>query len=81
MATAALRHDKTLAEIASEHSISPVQAVKWKKQALEGLLSVFEDGCQKKAVSAEEDQKILYEKIGRLEMQLDWLKKCDLDLE
>ncbi len=54
MATAALRHDKTLAEIASEHSISPVQAVKWKKQALEGLLSVFEDGRQKKAVSAEE---------------------------
>ncbi len=36
---------------------------------------MFEDGCQKKAVSAEEDQKILYEKTGRLEMQLDWLKK------
>lgn len=68
VAFAALKGDKTLAELASQFGIHPVQVCEWKKRLLEGAAEVFEDGRRSRAPE-------LYEQIGRLKMELEWLKK------
>lgn len=76
VATAALRNDRTLAEIAEEFELHPLQITKWKKQVLENLPTIFEDGrSPKRKNDLEEEKKTLYEEIGKLKMQLDWVKK------
>jgi putative transposase len=52
-----------------------VQVSQWKKEALEELPSIFGQGRMRSAKEAEEEQSRLYEQIGRLKMELDWLKK------
>jgi transposase len=76
IAIAALREDKTTAELASEFQLHPMQITKWKKQAKDEMAILFEDGRQKKAMNdLEEEKRTLYEEIGRLKVQLDWVKK------
>ncbi len=59
------------------HQLHPTQINLWKKQLLEGAEDVFQDGRSKeaKAVSDEPESAELFEQIGRLKMQLEWLKK------
>lgn len=80
VAMAALKNDRTLAEIATEFEIHPLQIARWKKQAQENLSVLFEDGrCKKGKSDPEEEKKALYEEIGKLKMKLDWVKKkCGL---
>ena len=75
VALEALQERKTLAELASEYDLTPAQISAWKKQALESLPEVF--GSSITALEREHDELTaqLYEKIGRLEMELDWLQK------
>lgn len=77
VALEALRETKTIAEIAQKHKVHPTQINLWKKQLLEGVEDVFQDGRSKetKLSSDEPDMAELYEQIGRLKMQLEWLKK------
>lgn len=77
VALEAVRETKTIAEIAQKHQLHPTQINLWKKQLLESAEDVFQDGRSKeaKAVSDEPDATELYEQIGRLKMQLEWLKK------
>lgn len=76
VALAAIRNDRTLAEIAAEYEVHPIQITKWKKQAIEAFSSLFEDGRRKKGkIDPEEEKKVLYEEIGKLKIQLDWVKK------
>ena len=77
IALEAVRETKTIAEIAQKHQLHPTQINLWKKQLLDGAEDVFQDGRSKesKAVSDEPDSAELYEQIGRLKMQLEWLKK------
>lgn len=70
---AALKENKTLSQIAQEFKIHPPQIVKWKSQAVAGLEEVFEDGRQKKAPDV--DIEALYAQIGKLQSQLEFLKK------
>ena len=75
VALEALRERKTAAELAAEFEVTPNQISTWKRQARESLVEVFgstaeADKAQHEALTAE-----LYEKIGRLEMELGWLKK------
>jgi transposase-like protein len=81
VAKVALRNDQTVKEIASQFEIHPIMVSKWKKLASEGLVSVFEDKrILKKTDDKEEETKRLYEEIGKLKMQLDWLKKkCGIE--
>jgi len=73
VAVAAIKGESTANEIASLYGIHPVQVTKWKKQALEGLPQIFGNG---RAVKAEEDRTAsLYQQIGQLKVELDWLKK------
>ena len=74
VALAALKGDKTINELASQHEIHPTLIHGWKKQLLTGAEGVFASGA--KATGPPEDKSAeLYEQIGRLKVELDWVKK------
>jgi putative transposase len=52
-----------------------MQIAKWRKAALEQLPELFVDGRSRKARNEDADKDALYEEIGRLKMELGWLKK------
>lgn len=72
----ALEGKRTINEIASALEVHPVQVTQWKKLAKESLAELF---SRRKDASAKAEADLmkerLYQKIGRLEMELDWLKK------
>ena len=70
VALEALKGDKSTAELAQIYGVHPTQVTKWKKQLLDQASSVFE-GRQTKAASVDVDE--LYKKIGKLEMERDFL--------
>jgi transposase len=74
VALEALKETKTMAELAQEFKIHPSQIVKWKTQAIQELSTLFEDRRKKKA-APEVDIEILYAHIGKLQSQLEFLKK------
>ncbi len=75
VALEAMKGERTVNEIASEYGVHPVQVGLWKKQAIEGLAEVFRD--HRNGVSKEEEdlKAALYQQIGQLKVELDWLKK------
>ena len=75
VALAAARGDKTFAELASQYGVYPNQISAWKKQLVEGLPELFEDGRKRKRGEEDVEVSHLYEQIGRLQVELDWLKK------
>jgi transposase len=75
VAVAALKEDRTINELASKFDVHATLIHGWKKQLLAGAESIFSDGAKAAAVDAEAVQAELYEQIGRLKMELEWLKK------
>jgi transposase len=78
VALAAVRELETVSQLASVHGVHPTQIHQWKKQLLDGAEGVFSNGPgPKRSGNHEEDCSTaeLYEQIGRLKMQLEWLKK------
>jgi transposase-like protein len=75
VAIEAIRGEKTLNQLGSQFRVHPVQIAHWRKAALEQLEEIFFDGRKRKARDGEVDQDALYEEIGRLKVELDWLKK------
>jgi len=75
VALEALREDQTLNELGQTYGIHPVQISQWKKTLLENAGSIFEGKRGPAAKAAHEDSEHLYSEIGRLTMELDWLKK------
>ncbi|MDR3197952.1 MAG: hypothetical protein LBU34_08810 [Planctomycetaceae bacterium] len=73
-AVAAVRHEKTMSELSSQFQVHPNRIGKWKSHLLDYLETLFQDSCRKKP-NAESDINELYSKIGRLEMENDFLKK------
>jgi transposase-like protein len=76
VALAALKEDRTVNELASKYGVHPTLIHGWKKQLLVGAESVYASGV-KTAVAADLEARTaeLYEQIGRLKMELEWLKK------
>ena len=79
VALAACRGEKTTAQLAAEFSVHAGQVTAWKKQLLEGAPALFEDQRSRRdETAADEDE--LYEQIGRLKMEVEWLKKKAAEL-
>ena len=74
VALAALKENKTLSELAQDFKIHPAQITKWKTQVVQGVAELFEDG-RKKKMAPEVDIETLYAQIGKLQSQLEFLKK------
>jgi len=66
---------KTSSELAREYQVHPTQISQWKRQLLEDLPEVFRNGKVAPEVAEQELTAPLYEEIGRLKMELDWVKK------
>ena len=76
VALAALRGDKTVNELVSQYGVHQTLIHAWKKQLLEGAEAVFARGAAGAAArQAEAAQAELFEQIGRLKVELDWVKK------
>ena len=75
VALEAIRGDRTVAEIAAAYGVHPNQISKWKKQALDELPKIFSGRYEKTETQGEELVDHLYQQIGRLKVELDWLKK------
>jgi len=75
VALEALREDKTLGQLASQHSVHPIQVAKWKKELIEGAESLFEGKKNRKRDDEVVDREALEKKIGQLTMENDFLKK------
>ena len=75
VAIAALKGQQTTNEIAQEFGVHPTQVNTWKKQLLESSSDVFGKGKQKREADFESEREALYSQIGRLKVEVDWLKK------
>lgn len=77
VALAAVKELETVSQLASQHGVHPTQIHQWKKQLLEGAEGVFSSGPGPNRSRVEEERAAaeLYEQIGRLKMELEWLKK------
>jgi transposase-like protein len=76
VAVEAIRGDKTLSQLGSQFKVHPIQIAKWRKLALDQLPELFVDGRKKpRDADGDADSEALYGQIGRLKVELDWLKK------
>ena len=75
VALAALKGDKTVNELAGKYEVHPTLIHGWKKQLLSGAEEVFAQPGKAAAADAEAQKAELFEQIGRLKMELEWLKK------
>jgi putative transposase len=74
VALEALRGEQTVNQLAGHHAVHPTLIHAWKKQLLHGAEGVFAGGARS-ASEPQPAQAELFEQIGRLKMELEWLKK------
>lgn len=70
-----LKGEKTATQLAGELGVHPLVLSDWKKQFLESGIKIFEKNRSNKTNDAEKDKTELFEQIGRLKMEVEWLKK------
>ena len=75
VALEAIKEQRTVNEIAALYEVHPVQVSQWKKQAREGLVELFSTGRVRDEKDDEDLRDRLYQEIGQLKVELDWLKK------
>ena len=75
VALAAAKGDKTIAELASEFDVHPNQIAQWKRQLLQSLPELFSRSRHKEKQKQDDLTEYLYQQIGQLKVELDWLKK------
>jgi transposase-like protein len=71
----ALKNIDPIHAIAAKHGVHPTQVHQWKKEVAERLPEVFTKQADADALAAKEREQELYAEIGKLKMQLEWLKK------
>lgn len=75
VALEAIKRVKTLQQLAKDFQVHPTQITIWKKHLTEHVVGLFKREPEGRSTAAEEDLRQAYEKIGRLNVALDWLKK------
>lgn len=75
VALAAIKGDKTIAELAGEYEVHPNQITQWKRKLLESTPELFSRSRQREKQKQDELTEHLYQQIGQLKVELDWLKK------
>jgi transposase len=75
VALAAIKGERTIAELASEFGVHPNQIHNWKKQLLDGAASVFEGGASAEGAITEAQVDVLYRQIGQLKVENDFLAR------
>ena len=75
VALEAIKGQKTTNEIAADYRVHPTQISQWKKQALDELPQVFSSRATERAKTDEALIANLYQQIGQLKVELDWLQK------
>jgi len=76
VALAALKNDRTIAQLAEQFDVHPNQITSWKEQLLAGAADVFERGGSTKSSAPEVDIKALHAKIGELVLENDFLERA-----
>ncbi|KXW57059.1 hypothetical protein FEMY_24220 [Ferrovum myxofaciens] len=71
----AVRGVKTINEIGLDYGVHPVQVGQWKKEIQEQAKTLFEGKRGPKPTAEHREPELLYSEIGRLKVELDWLKK------
>jgi transposase-like protein len=71
----AVRGVKTTNQISQAFGVHPTQVNLWKKEILERAKTLFEGKRGPKPVAAHQEPDLLYGEIGKLKVELDWLKK------
>ena len=75
VALAAHKADRTVNQLAGQYDVHPTQIHAWKKQLIGGAEEIFGSPARPASASAEAREAELYEQIGRLKMELEWMKK------
>ena len=75
VALEAVQGQKTINQIASEYQLNPGQVSQWKRQLQAQGATIFQNGAKSDQQEQEKREAELYEQIGRLKMELEWLKK------
>lgn len=74
----ALKGTKTLAQLSSDFGVHAQQITDWKRQILDGMPTLFESSTSKLTINTEQREQIenpLFQQIGQLKVENDWLKK------
>jgi transposase-like protein len=75
VALEALKGELTMAELSSKYGIHHSLILRWKKQLLEELPGIFSQGKKQEKKDASDREEELYQQIGKLTMELEWVKK------
>jgi transposase len=75
VALAAAKGDQSLSQLSARFGVHPTQIANWRKELLDRAAEIFADRRGAASVQPEVDPQPLYAEIGRLRMELDWLKK------
>ncbi len=75
VAVEAIKGIRSVAELAGEHQVHPTQIAQWKRQLLDSAQQVFSDKRVKEEKNQDELLAKLYQQIGQMKMELDWLQK------
>ena len=78
VALAAHKGDRTINELAGHYGVHATLIHAWKKQLLASAEDVFANGAKAPAVDTEAEKAVLFEQIGRLKIELEWLKKPEV---
>ncbi len=75
VALVALKGDRTANQLASQFGVHPTLIHAWKKQLLAGVDQIFSNGSKSATADVEAEKAERFEQLGRLKMELEWLKK------
>jgi len=75
VALEAVKGERTLNELAGYFEVHPTQVVQWKQRLVAGAGDLFNGGVQRDAAQEAELRDQLYQQIGQMKVELDWLKK------